>query len=295
MKPHDFTERQIMAITEQALKDAGVLGHLPTPLHAIAEVAGLSEIVDVADLPAELERAKPRAWKAILGAILFPARVAFVDRSQVETRVRFTEAHEVVHKLLPWHERSYLLDDDTRLSHQTDEQLEVEANLGAAHLLFQGRRFHERALDYERSLRTPLLLAETHGASRHAGIRYYVEHHPEPVALAVTGIYERVRGLPVWYVVESPAFRAQYGSLDRHLPAVGCIPVERGGGFEPYSSLLRDARSVREVVDDAVELADRDGVAHKFKAEAFCNSRNVFLMLSRRRRLPLGRSVRLVG
>lgn len=65
--------------------------------------------------------------------------------------------------------------------------------------MFQGGRFHARALDYETSLQAPIILAEQYGASFHASIRFYVEHHPEPVALIVAGRHQRAdRTVPIW-------------------------------------------------------------------------------------------------
>jgi hypothetical protein len=67
------------------------------------------------------------------------------------------------HKLIPWHEASYQLDDENGLFRETEVLLEVEANLAAALLIFQGRCFHDRALDYENSIKTPILLADQFG------------------------------------------------------------------------------------------------------------------------------------
>jgi Zn-dependent peptidase ImmA (M78 family) len=73
----------------------------------------------------------------------------------VRGRAWFTEAHELGHCVVPWHREAYV-DDERTLFSDTELVLELEANL-AAHLIFQGRPFFERALDYPLSLRTPLL------------------------------------------------------------------------------------------------------------------------------------------
>jgi hypothetical protein len=41
------------------------------------------------------------------------------------------------------------------LFRETEEKLELEASFAAAMLIFQGDRFHARALDYENSIKTP--------------------------------------------------------------------------------------------------------------------------------------------
>lgn len=68
------------------------------------------------------------------------------------------------------------MDAERNLFYGTREELEAEANWTAAQLLFQGPRFHERALSDQVSIRTPIALAEEYAASMHASIRYYVQH-----------------------------------------------------------------------------------------------------------------------
>jgi hypothetical protein len=54
-------------------------------------------------------------------------------------------------------------------------------------LPIQGRRFHERGLEYRRTIKTPILLASEVGASYHATIRHYAEYHPDALALTIGG------------------------------------------------------------------------------------------------------------
>lgn len=135
---NELARRQIMSATQGALRAAGVLGIVPTPLEAISQIAGLGGVVDISDLPPDLEAKKPAAWKRILGALLVRERTVFVDAAQTWPRRRFVEAHEYGHWLIPWQQASYHLDDERRLSPETKERYEVEANLAAAHLIFQG-------------------------------------------------------------------------------------------------------------------------------------------------------------
>jgi hypothetical protein len=46
------------------------------PLDVLTEAVGLNPIVDIGDLPPDIAAKKPRAWKRILGALVFPARTA---------------------------------------------------------------------------------------------------------------------------------------------------------------------------------------------------------------------------
>src|SRR4051812_12547719 len=174
--------RRVEAIAERALRTAGIAGKVPTPLAEVSGVAGVLAKEDISSLPAEVSSQNPGRWKRILGAVLFPEKVIYIDSHLHERRVRFTEAHEIAHMLIPWHEAVFRLDDERRLFYDTRDALENEANAAAAHLLFQGHRYHERAEDSQLSINVPIELAQTHEASMHASIRYFVERHDQPVA-----------------------------------------------------------------------------------------------------------------
>ena len=164
----------------------------------MASAAGISEIIDTEALPRAVIDAKPPAWRRILGAIVFPQRVVYVDLSQSEGRRRLTEAHEIGHRIIPWHEESFLLDHEASLMAQTRDKLESEAYLAGSHLMFQAQHFMKTALDFRVTLATPILLSTQYRASIHATLRYYVENHPDDVAMIVTGRYQFSSGaLPV--------------------------------------------------------------------------------------------------
>lgn len=295
MEISDFTRHKVFGLTERLLQSAGVAGVFPTPLEAVERVAGVAELVDIGDLPAGIVATKPNALRRILGAYLYRTNTIFVDRSQGSGRVRFIRAHEATHRAIPWHERCYHLDDEHRLFRDTEELLEAEANLGASLILFQGTRFHERALDYENSIRTPIALAPTLDASIHATIRYYVEHHPDPLAVLLVGHYPRCGGvLPVWRSIESPSFTTQFGSLATRFPGAMVSLVDEGGAL-PWSRLARAALTAIDPPRDEICLEDLGGRQRPFVAEAFFNQRCVFLLVTPRRWLPGGRRLRLIA
>src|SRR4051812_21539006 len=212
-EPNELARRQILAAAQHALRSAGVYGRFPTPLDALGDEIGVAEVVDVAELPDDLVVKKPSGLKKILGAYLFRAETAFVDFSQPEGRARFIQAHELGHRIVPWHSVAYL-DDEHRLFHETEEVFELEASLAGAHLIFQGNPFFERALEYPVSMKTPLLLADVCKASLHATIHYYIEHYPEPVAGLIAGRLRRTDGtVPIWRAIESGSFRSQFGPV----------------------------------------------------------------------------------
>lgn len=293
MEVNPLARRQIFGAVETALGRANVAGVFPTPLNQVAEAVGIDEILDLSQLPEELIAKKPRAWRRLLGAYLFKTETAFVDLSQPRGRARFIQAHETGHRVIPWHADSYYLDNEHRLFRDTEEKLELEANLAAAYLIFQGRRFHEQALDYERSIKTPIALADQFGASFHATIRYYVEHHPDPIAVLIAGRYLHANGtVPVWSSVESPSFRMRYGGFVSYLPD-GKLTLSEGQG--PFSELARAAFSAVEPPIRKIEVQTPHGEELKLTAEAFFNQRCLFLMVAPRGHIRMGRRIAIAA
>lgn len=289
----ELARRQILGITEQTLREAGVLGVLPTPLEAVASAARITEIIDLSQLPRDLAKQKPRVLRRILGALLQRERLAFVDYGQSPNRARLTEAHEIAHKILPWHEAPLQLDDDQRLFGDTLDRLELEAYLAGAHILFQGKHFQRQAMDYRVSIETPIGLADEYQASLHATIRYYVTHHPLPVALLIAGRYEARDGsVPLWRSVESPAFLKEFGCLAQRLP--GRIQVAGTGGA--LADIAHRSLRTNDVSVKNLALPDLQGVPHEFLVEAFYNTHNLLIMFSEAKAGErIARSFRLVA
>jgi hypothetical protein len=209
-----FTRTRLERIAEQALGDAGVAGVLPTPLEEVQRAAGIGARHDIAALPAEV--ATP--GRELLGAFWFERREVYVDLAQPEPRRRFTDAHEAMHALCPWHEAALREDTEAELFRDTALAIEAEANFGAGLLIFQGRRFADRLAEAPRDMATALALAGEHGASRQATLHQFAEHHPAPVALLSIGRFPQPDGsLPVWRTVASPAFRRRFGRVGADL------------------------------------------------------------------------------
>ena len=212
-----FTERRLAAVAEQALRRAGVLGVLPTPLEAVQRVAGVLHRADIRAIPPELAM----AGRPLLGALWYEARTVYVDLSQSEPRRRFTDAHEAIHALCPWHRAVLRRDGEDELFRATRATIEAEANFGASLLLFQGEAFRRRVGRERCTVALAPTLAEEHGASLQATLHHHVQHHDGEAALVVTGRYPRKDGaLPVWTTAQSPAFTRAHPSLGPQL-AIG--------------------------------------------------------------------------
>lgn len=283
---------RVVAVAERALEWAGAAGELPTRLDQVAGAAGVEKIREANAIPEEIVAKKPRLWKRILGAVVFSEKTIYVDRqSQIVPRANFTEAHEIAHVLLPWHEDAFRIDDERRLFYETHEELESEANYAAAHLIFQGHRYHERALEDRVSIATPIELADVYRASLHASIRYYVEHHPEPVAVLVAGRYAQYDGtLPIWTSFESQSFLERFGRFVSQLPGSG-LPIDDD---LPLGKIAASVRESAEVVSEVIGLVDLNGENKRFVAEGFFNQYSVFIMVAPQKRIKTGRRTRVV-
>jgi hypothetical protein len=240
----EFTRDRIARLCADALRDAGVLGELPTPLEALHPLAGVRAHVDLRDLPG----ISPALRGRLLGAVWFEERAVFVDGRQSAPRRRFTEAHELAHLLCPWHAAVLRLDTAHELFGPLSRGVEAEANLGAAELLFQGAAFAREAARDARSLRTAFALAPRYGASRHAAALRYVEGSRAPVGLLVAGRWPGPDGcLPVWRGLESPAFARRYGPA----AALG-VALDAGDGWA--GELIAQARRSADPVSADVTL-----------------------------------------
>lgn len=172
--------------------------------------------------------------------------------------------------------------------------IEAEANYGAGRLIFQGSRFHRRALEEQVSMRTPLALASGYGASMHATLHYYVEEHPDAVALLVAGRYPHCDGtLPIWRSVESPAFRKRHGRIKDRLPNRE-LSI-RDDDRSPLGGIVRQSRTAIDPPSTFVGIPDGDRTRVPFVAEAFFNGYCHFVMFVDRKARRLGRRVRLAG
>ncbi len=263
-EPDAFTRGRLERIAERALLEAGVAGRLPTPLEEVQRAAGIAARHDIARLPSEL--ASP--GRKLLGALWYERREVYVDLGQPEPRRRFTDAHEAMHALCPWHEAVLREDTEDELFRDAREAIEAEANFGAGLLLFQGRRFAERLAGAPRDMATALALAAEHGASRQATLHHFAQHHPAPVALLLVGRFPQRDGrLPVWRTVASPAFRRRFGRLAADL-APG----------RPLRELVEAARRFTAPAAARLRLADGSGTVRRWTAEAHYN-RRAFLVL----------------
>lgn len=247
---------RIGAIVDEALERSGALGVRPTPLEALRRRAGI-ELVERGALADD-----------VLGALWFEERVMYVDGTQSGPRRAFTEAHELVHALCPWHFAALRLDTEAELFRPVRDALEAEANAGAAMVLFQGSAFAGLAAAEPPSLAAVRSLAEQHGASLHATLHHFTQARADAVAMLTVGRFPcRDGSLPVWRCVESGAFRERLG------PAAALA----GDGLAPGSPLRELAEAARVTSEAPATFLGRG--PRRLRVEARYN-RHAFLMLA---------------
>lgn len=248
--PHALA--RIAGIVDGALADSGALGELPTPLDALRRHARL-EVVERGGLPEQ-----------ILGALWFEERLMYVNSGQSKPRRAFTEAHELVHALCPWHRAVLRLDTETELFRAATDAIEAEANAGAAMVLFQGSGFASLAAAEPPSLTWVKALAEMHATSLHATMHSFAQTHADPVAMLTVGRFPQSDGsLPVWRRVHSRSFAASSG------PAAADLGTDRIMAGSPLRELLESARTGSD---------GAEGSIGRLRVEAHYN-RHTFLVL----------------
>ena len=289
-----FTREKIARLAEDALRRSQTVGVFPTPIVAVQQSLGIRDRIDIGNLPKALEAKKPRIWSRILGAYWHDERVVFIDREQPEQRQFWTDAHEASHAMCGWHADILRLDNEDTLFKRLHPGVEAEANYGAGYLIFQGNRFHHEALKDQISMRTPLALCSKYGASRHATLHYYVEHHPYAVALLIAGRYPYADGsIPVWNSVESAEFERRFGRLQDRLPEGKLRITETDNAL--LADILLDSHASIDPPSKIIHIPDSDGTGRRFVAEAFFNQWTHFVLVVEEKTTRLGRRVRLVS
>lgn len=225
----------------------------------------------------------------VMGLLSIPKREYYVDRSLPIPRQRFTEAHEIGHDALPWHEAAFWGEDHTTLDPSTKEVLEQEANQFSAELLFGAGRFTSHADQYAPGLEVALHLAPQYGVSAHASIRKYVEDSEHAIAVLAVSRFPKNGGAVEVIgaqTFESPRFQSRYGRLT----AMFRRTVGRSTYPELDALLSLQAGSVPPC---EVTLETTRG-ATKFIAEGFTNGRLNFIVLHAKLKLS-GPKLKLVS
>lgn len=207
--------------------------------------------------------------KLDLRALILPDRGRIlVDDELPKPKKRWCEAHEVVHKLLPWHDGAAFGDRDRTLHPASHQLIESEANYGAGRLLFLGSQFIEQVRSASMDMDAVKEFAKAFGNSLTTTLWRVVENLDEPaVGLVSIHPHEQPKEAQpaIRYFIRSRRFAKQFTHLsDADLfSVVSRVVYRRGGG--PIGS--------REVV-----LVDVDGEEHVFWFECFNNTHDTLTL-----------------
>lgn len=286
------THDEIRRYARGALREADALDVVPVPLDTITAAIGLAkeDLFDVGleTMPDKMKRLAAKYSGRILGA-LSKQKTLYVNSAETGPRGRFTQAHELGHESLPWHEGFYFVDNSTTISPDTEIELEMEANSFAADLMFSLDRFGDEADSYAPSLGVPLQLSNKFEVSRHAALRRYAEKSRYPVALITMGRYLNGtnRGFPVYTTQceSSPSFADKYGPIGTLIGRRMTIAEHPSVG-----TLAEMSHAVHGEPLDVVLDTKRGSIT--FQGHLFYNKYCRFILLTQPKRL--GRKLRVV-
>lgn len=297
MADGDGANERIERLARGLLSRADAEGLVPTPLDELTSAAEVGSVIDLAGfadeaLPTRMRSVLGRLRGKVLGALAWREKTIYIDRQQPEPRVRFTHAHELGHKVLPWHEAAYWGDDASTLDPRVKEQLEVEANQFAAELLFQTTKFNVEADSQAVSLAVPASMASAYQTSLHASFRRYAERSGRALALAVMGnrlpVIQGRRCVKVLYTVSSSGWITRYGDLDQLLPQY--LAEDSSSLAADVVKMLTSPLLVPTLTGESRLLDTRRG-SLPVTYELFTNHRQVFALIRRRPRMATGRVV----
>lgn len=196
------------------------------------------------------------------GVLLIDRRRILLDTDvAAAVKLRWNEAHEITHDILPWHDGIAHGDPEATLSPACHEQIEAEANYGAGRLLFCGMTFKERVRS---SVLNFNLVKELHSqfgntitttlwrvveASQHCAFGF-VSVHPAHV----TGDPDK----DIRYFIRSPRF-VSYHSTTNPIALFTSICSQCHGSRGPIGN-------------GTVQTADDRRTAKSFTFETFWNS-----------------------
>jgi len=281
------TSPELITLADRALRRAGALGKLPTPIEDLIRAAGVKAETDTEGIVQRFVSTlneQSRSWfksaiQKIRGIADLRQRAIYVPPDKAPRQL-FASAHEFGHEEIPWHHvitndvAAYYTDDDYSLGPSVQEKFDIEANFFASEIIFQGKRFVTQARDYKPSLDAVFLLADSHGASRQATLHRFVEAQDEILAA--------ISYLPSKYVVDNngfsvlraprligtPKFLSKYGNVQ--------IPEDLTS-----SHAWAAARDAEEVCEGEIGL-HCDGSLVKFQWQSWWNGYALLILMRRK-------------
>lgn len=278
---------------ERALREASVLGVLPTPVEQVMAAAHVREVEEdvlnpsfIAKILGKAEQAGlaiKRALSKVIGLFHASEGLVFIDQTLVLVRKRFVRLHEAAHGFLPWQRPMYAVVEDCEkaLDPEPADLFDREANVFASEVLFQLNTFRDMAEERPFSIWTPVALAPKFNASLYA-IRQYVTKNHRVCALVILNMPEPEEHVGfranVRRIEQSASFTAMFGALRGRIHT----PDDDIGALVP----LGQRKSSRK---RQLGLTDANGILHECIAEAFTNKQPVFVLIHATKTLTAAR------
>lgn len=228
------------------------------------------------------KKAKDILHRIKLSALWLPdQKRILIDNSIVENKMKWTNAHELSHGIIPAHQHFFCGDTAETLDPEYHEILEAEANYGASALIFMGDRFTAHGRDCSRTMGSILKLSSLYQNSQTTTIRRFVQHTHDCPMLAVVST-------PSWqekpedqksrcrYFIPSPRFQKKFSSVSEGaiLEHIDAYSIPKKGG--PVGS-------------GTFQLCDDNGERHEFFGETFFNHYYLQSLIVHQRALTLAR------
>jgi len=205
-----------------------------------------------------------RKWS--LQALYVPDRKRILlDGDLPEKKHRWSEAHEIGHSLLPWHDDVMHGDNRHTLLPNYQAEIEAEANFAAGRLLFLRDRFEEEARALPTTIDSVQSLNRTFGNTISSSLWRFVETvgadspmvamiscHPHPIRRGAA--YNPLQ--PCRHCIQSPAFDAWFSSVSE---------ISLFGAAASYCN----AKTGGHLGSAEVVLRDDNGNDHAFLFETF--------------------------
>lgn len=197
--------------------------------------------------------------KMSLKALVLPDRKRLlIDAELPPPKQRWSEAHEIAHTIIPWHEGISFGDQDKTLKPSCHELVESEANYGAGRLIFIGNRFGEELLAGPVTFDRIRKMSKTYGNSMTTTLWRAVEHLDIPaVGIVSQHPSSPEADEPVRYLIRSHRFEQHFSHLTE------------AALFRFLASYCTGRRGPLGRTEASV--ADSNGDEHEFFFETFYN------------------------
>ena len=150
------------------LRDPGLIKEIMHRLHV-----GANKVIDLFE-------------KIKLQGIWFPdEKKILIDEEVHDIKKRWITAHELGHRIVPWHADFIMGDTAETLDPDYHEALEEEANYAASSLLFLASRFSTESADYELNIGSVGALSKIYGNSQAMTLRRFVQFGKDKPMIAV--------------------------------------------------------------------------------------------------------------